>query len=128
MLLSDITFSTETMVVVTAIVTGLTGAIAYLFKMLMDNLNARLILAEENLKNMKNIAEQAITNLEIIAKYKNKEGGIPSIPMLAPVVPEHQSRVTKTQQETADTQTLRARLVAATLALSLPPRKIGEPV
>jgi hypothetical protein len=69
------------------------------------------------------IADEAVANLEASINQTREERGEPPLATLAPVVPEHSSPTTAHQREAADLATLRARLVASTLALGLPPRE-----
>jgi hypothetical protein len=78
-------------------------------------------------RSYRQIADEAVTRLEAQAAGHVAERGQPLVAILAPVVPEHQSPPTLRQQATADLQTMRARLVAATLALGQPPRAAGPP-
>lgn len=78
------------------------------------------VLAEQ--ASYQQIALEAVQNLEAVTNTARREHGEPPLVILAPVVAEHQSPTTDRQQATAEVATLRARLVAATLTLGLPPR------
>ena len=67
------------------------------------------------------MAEQADATLEHAAAANQHAIGLLGPPPLAPVLPEHSSPVTAEQRETARVATLRARLVAANLALGIAP-------
>ena len=71
----------------------------------------------------RSIANTAVENIEKAVNRLRSAEGKGDFEAVAPVVPEHSSAVTELQQETADVATLRARLVAATAAFGLEPRK-----
>lgn len=71
------------------------------------------------------MADEAVSRLE--DAVRQSAGVTPPAPPLAAVVPEHNSPVTPEQQAEADRQTMRARLVASTLALGLPAREATAP-
>jgi hypothetical protein len=84
------------------------------------------IVVDQTLKNMtdernsyKELAHEATKNLELAAAAS----GSPLPAPVAPVIPEHSSPSSQRQRDTAELQTMRARLVAATLHLGLPPRE-----
>jgi hypothetical protein len=72
------------------------------------------------------IAEEAVANLETMTNATRAAEGQPSLTVLAPVVPEHQSPTTPRQQAAADVATMRARLVAASLGLGISPKAPSE--
>lgn len=117
------------------IATALAGAVVAIFWLLLSAKDKTLELyikqsseymekQESHKKSLKEIAEEAVKMME---DKQDKQSGKTRPKKLAPVVPEHNSPVTKEQQETADLQTLRARLTAVTLAEGLPPRESGPP-
>lgn len=122
--------------IVTAIVT-VTGAIAtaaitalglYInFKLKMIELSSRLTAAESREESYKGIVKDSLTIVETLANEKLASEGKPKLVPLAAVVPEHNSPVTSEQQDMASLATIRAKLVAATLALGLPPRTPTDP-
>ena len=126
MLLADITISTEAAVAIAGIGGALISAIGMLFKMVVDNRSAELKAMEMDRNSWKEMALEGMERLDqAVAKHrKDSHRPIPEVVALAPIVPEHNSPVTPQQQETADIGTVRAKLVAATLALGLEPRKI----
>jgi hypothetical protein len=73
-------------------------------------------------ESYRQIADEAVRNLEAATNQARADRGEPPLMTLAAVVPEHNSPTTIRQQEIAAAATLRARLVAATLALGLPAR------
>jgi len=73
--------------------------------------------------SLKEIATEAVTNLELARDVKLQAEGRSKPAPVAPVIPEHNSPTTRRQRQTAELQTLRARLVAATLGLDLPARE-----
>jgi hypothetical protein len=80
-----------------------------------------LIGAQEGaIASYRAMAASAVAKLETAASQAADHAGAVLPLSLAAVVPEHNSPVTLEQQETADVATLRARLVAASLALGIP--------
>jgi len=77
-------------------------------------------------ESYRQIANEAVANLEAAARLARETRGEPPLPALAAVIPEHQSLTTAQQRDVADAATIRARLVAATLGLGLPPREPSE--
>lgn len=75
---------------------------------------------ESQKASYKEMTKEAIANLEMVVTSKGKKT---KIPLIVPVVPEHNSPISQEQLDTAEMQTARARLVAATLALDLPTRE-----
>lgn len=73
-------------------------------------------------ESYKQMAVTAIANLEEAAVVAAAARGEQAVKPLVPVVPEHSSPTTAQQKATAEIQTWRARLTAATLVLRLPPR------
>jgi Flp pilus assembly protein TadB len=121
-----------------AFVLILAGAVATVFKLLMASKDAQLAAQatqyEARLKDLdsqrksyKEIAEEAVLIVESKVNQRLDAAGHPATKVLASVVPEHSSPVSVEQQATADLQTLRARITAATLASDLPPREAGRP-
>ena len=132
MLFSDVVFSTESIVVVSALLTTLTGATVYIFKLLIKSKDDQIALKEKEAEReatanrqliTMQMANQATTNLEIVAAQYLAALGRPVVEPIVPVVPKHTSPTTKVQREEAELQTMQARITAATLALDLPARK-----
>ncbi len=81
-----------------------------------------LILQQgDDIQSYRQIADEAIANLEVAARVAVERDARVVIPPLAAVLPEHASPTTTQQRETAHIATQRARLVAANLALGMPP-------
>lgn len=97
------------------------------YKDLLKRSDDRIRELENQRKSYREIAEEAleVTEREVNTK-RVSEGKRPFVSM-ADVVPERSSPVTKEQQESADLQTVRARITAVKVALELPPRETGEP-
>lgn len=85
--------------------------------------NARLKTLQESLAGYREMASEAVANLEAAAAQARELRGQTVAPILAAVVPEHNSPVTPEQAEHAARQTLRARATASALDLGLPPRE-----
>jgi hypothetical protein len=86
---------------------------------LAEREQVRLLMGEQSsaVTSYRQMANDAVSKLEIAAaRDRATRGDAPYVP-LAPVVPEHNSPVSPGQQEAADVQTMRARLVAASLDL-----------
>lgn len=77
-------------------------------------------------ESYENMALQAITYLEIMANRERREQGTGPLPVVPPVVPEHNSPITELQQTAADMATLRARLVVVASVLNLPQRTASD--
>lgn len=89
----------------------------------------RLLMSEQQstLNSYREMTEEAITNLEMVAAQTQPAQGTTHPAPLAPVVPEHSSPTTMMQRETAHIATMRARLVAANLGLGIDPRPMPPP-
>lgn len=122
-LIADISFSTEGAVVIGALLTALSTAVVFMFRQVLAAKDERL----NEMKSYKEIAAEAIIALEAKVNEERQAAGKKDFKKLAPVVAEHSSPVTPEQQNTAELQTMRARITAATLALGLPPREAGLP-
>lgn len=120
---ADVTFTTEGMVVIGGLLATLVGAIVYLDKQRMAAKDERLA----EMKSYKEIANEAVLALEAKVNEERAAKGQNLTKIIAPVVPEHSSPVTMQQQDTADLQTIRARITAASLELGLPPREAAAP-
>lgn len=117
-MLADVTFTTETLAVVGLLLAPLLSAIGVLFYKLVAAI-------QEDRDNWKQMAGEAVGDLEKAARQHLRLTGRKPVKALAPVVPEHSSPATKSQKRAAELQTTRAHLVAAKLALGLEPRN-GE--
>lgn len=83
----------------------------------------RMATLQANHDAYREMAAEAVANLEVAAAHAREIRGEPPMVAVAPVVPEHSSPVTPDQQATASRATLRAQLVASTRDLNLPPRE-----
>lgn len=85
----------------------------------------RILIAEQAgaLTSYKEMAEEAVANLEAAGAAHSPHTPLPP---LAAVLPEHSSPTTAQQRETAEIATMRARLVAANLALGIEPEHEGD--
>ncbi len=125
MILADLVFSTEAEVVVGGLLLSLSGAIGVIFKLYVASKDRHLAGVEIERDSYRNMANEAVTNLET-AVEKFLADDIKRVPRLAPVVPEHQSPTTPQARVIADIATLRARAVAAALALGLKPPPLPQ--
>lgn len=132
-MLADVTFSTEGIVVISTLLGAVTAALGFIFRLLITNYEKAATRAEvdharerDSLKterdNWRQVGEEAVDNLQIVAR---KKGALTRVAPLAAVVAEHNSPATEEQLQTAALATTRAALVAATLALELPPRPLA---
>jgi uncharacterized protein YccT (UPF0319 family) len=126
--MTDITFSGPAIVVITALLGVLVGTIGKLHLQLMtgqrEHMEQLLAAKDEQIEAvclerdiLRKMADRAITRLEQAADANNQRLGHDSLPRLADVEAEHNSPVSQKQEDTAVLATLRARLVAAELAL-----------
>lgn len=127
MLLADVTLSTEGLLIIGTLVTALAGAVGGLFKMLMVSHERELKDVKESRQSYKAMADEATDKLVAVSVRQARSEGRTMPAALAAVVPEHSSPTTERQQDVADQQTIRAKLVAASLSLGLPAREAGEP-
>lgn len=140
MILAEITISTEAMVVVGGVCAFLASGITFLFMMLTGNRTAELASLKESYERQltsltsdrnswREMSEESVNRLDqaVAAHRKASHKPGPAVKPLAKIIPEHSSPITPQQQETADIATVRARLVAATLALGLEARKAPPP-
>ncbi len=113
MLLADVIFSPEAIGVVGVLMTALSGTVAFLFQHISkSNLREiRALVAER--ESYKGIARDALRHLEAVVNRDLAARGSPPFVAIAPVLPEHQSPASASQQEAATLATMRARLVAA---------------
>jgi len=125
--IAEVSFTTEGVVAISTLLGALAGVIVYLFRQLDSTHKERLSERTSERDSYKEMAHEALIALESRVNEKRRGVGQGPFPAVAPVVPEHNSPVSKRQQETADLQTMRARLTAATLALGLEPRTSGDP-
>jgi hypothetical protein len=123
----DVSYSTEEVLIVTGLIGGLVTALVAVHKLLIASLAAQLVAANARAENYAEMANAAIDNLEAAVNANRAAQGRGPTAIVPPVVAEHNSPVTEAQQHTADSATMRARLVAATAALGLPPRESALP-
>ncbi len=127
-MLGDVSFTTEGIVVIGGLLGALVTAVVFLFKLYDKSKDRQIndLISERN--SYREMAAEAVAAVESNVNELRTLRGQPRFVPIAPVVPEHNSPVTPAQQDTADLQTIRARLTAATLALGLPAREAGQPV
>ena len=106
------------------LVGGMVAAVPALFLALMKSHASAMAEVCAQRDVYKAIGERAIIRLEQEAVERRKRDGLPAVPALVPVEPEHSSPVSAHQWETAAQATLRARLVAA--ELGMPPMPAEE--
>ena len=121
-MLADVTFSTESLVVVTALLSTVTTGGLGLFWLLMAQMNKAVTQSENERDIWKSMAVEGARALEEFVNRDRVKKGLPKIPEIAAVVPEHQSPVTKEGRTTAEQATVRAQLTAAKLAGDLDAR------
>lgn len=115
-MLADITLSTETTVVVGALLSALVVAIGVLYRAFTVEL-----LSERD--SWRGMAKDAIEKYEQAIAAGKIKSVRQKVPDLAPVVGEHSSPLTKKQIESADMATWRARLTAAAHQAGEPARE-----
>ena len=118
-MLADITVNTETMVVVSGVVGALVTAIVFLFFMVLKGYQDALTEEKADTASWKQMAVEAMGNLENATVKIRELTGAPQPPALIAVIPERSSPPTEKQVATADIATMRARLVAANLNMGL---------
>jgi len=124
LLVAEIAISNE---VAFAVVGGLVSAIGALFWLVIARYDALIKELQSRGDSYKEMAEEAIANLEKAVNNARRKRGDKDFEVVAPIVPEHSSPTTKHQQSTADIGTMRARLVEATKVLDLPAREAAPP-
>jgi hypothetical protein len=120
-------FADITIVEAGMIIGPLAGAVVVIFRLLVVSHAAQIAAEKSRAESYREMLIEANKALEDEVNTQRRNRGQEPLPVVAAVVPEHSSPVTKEQQETADLQTERARLTALTLALGLPPRTTGPP-
>lgn len=137
MTLSDVTFSTEGIGVITVLIGGLVGALVFVFKMYVSNRDAQ-DLAKEKLrekeqaeldgfrKSYQEIAIEATKAARVIADREMVRLGKPPVAVVAQVVSESHSPSTSKQREDALVQSMRAQLAAVKISTEQPPREEPE--
>jgi hypothetical protein len=83
---------------------------------------ARSAQLQADAHDYQQMAAEAIAALRVATVQARVARGEAPVPEMAAVVPEHSSPVTIEQQAVAEKQTMRADLVASSLALGIPPR------
>jgi gas vesicle protein len=109
---------------ITTLVGAVLSAVGALFLAYRQSQAATLTEIRAQRDAYKAMADRAVARLEQEANDRRALAGLAPLPVLAPVVPAHNSPVNRQQQERADFATLQARAAAATLALddgSAPP-------
>jgi hypothetical protein len=107
-----------------ALIAGAPGVIAAMVAGYIAVIKSNLAARERSrAQSFREISHEAVAAVETVAKMTSVNPDVPLVPAIAAVVPEHNSPTTVKQVEDAELQTLRARLVAATLATGLPARK-----
>jgi len=126
-LLADISFSTEALAIIGGLGSGLVTAVIFLFKALMVAKEKQLADMTSSRESYKEMAAESIANIEVAVNRVRELNGEQKFKPLAPVVAEHRSPTGEVQKQQAELQTMRARLVAATLNLDIPPRPASRP-
>lgn len=126
MVLADVSFTTEGILVIGGLLTFLAGAIGYIFRLLMQANDALVKLAAEKsqTKSFKDMLEDAM----LILETRNAAKGIVAPKPLVAVVPQSNSPPTEEQKATAEIATAQARMTAIKLAMGLPAREVGTPI
>lgn len=126
MILADINLTTESTVAIGGLLFMLSGAIGYIFRLLMQANEAlvKLALEKSQTKSFKDMLEDAM----LILETRVVASGIVMPKSLAAVVPQANSPPTEEQKATAEVATAQARITAIKLAMGLPAREvIGAP-
>ena len=120
-----------------ALLIAVSGALTFVFKLLFNLLMAskdqQLVdkdrqLAEwkERAASFQKLAERSVQSQEEKVAQELAARGIDGVPLLAKVPASHNSPVSEAQQFSADFESLKARQVAAELALAvLPPKDVS---
>jgi len=116
-MVADVTLSTEAVVAIGALLSGLALAVSALFKMLIASKDSQLAEERTQRKAYQDIAEDAVDVLDRRATVHVEETGQPPVVPVAPVLPEHSSPVSDKQLAASEFATTRAKLTAAKLAL-----------
>lgn len=111
-----------------AAIAGLVAAIGTLFGLYAKSMNDRLAEKDAQINSYKSILQAALFAGDKAINELMVLKGLPLVTVMAPVIPEHQSPITKKQAETAHIATQRARAVAMYDKLGLEPVKVDEPV
>lgn len=124
---ADVSFSTESVVAIGALLAALASAVGYVFRLLIKAKDDQIALALEKSekKSYQQMLEEALAIIE--TRIATKLADKPGVKPLAAVVPESSSPPTPEQKSVAELQTARAKLTAAALALGVPPREAGKP-
>lgn len=145
MLIADVTFTTEGVVVITALLVAVSGALVYIYRKSesdRDREYARLLADKEReynrmiaenekdkreLENTKKayggIAQEAVKAYKDTVNNQRTKDGQPPVQIVAPVITESNSPSTAKQREDAEISTLRAQMAAVKLADGQEPRK-----
>jgi hypothetical protein len=115
-------FTTESMAVITVLLTSVTGALVVVWKLLLAAKESQIARLDADLASWKQMALESQDVLDVLRNRERVKAGKPPMPALAPVVPESSSPPTKEQIAAGEVATARARLTAATLEFGLPVR------
>ena len=105
------------------VVGGLVSALVALFWLGVKHYDAQLDDLRSQRDSYRNMAEEAVKNIEELVNADRLKKGKPPFDKLAPIVAEHSSPTTEAARDTADVGTMRARLVAANLAMGIEAEK-----
>jgi len=123
---ADVNFTAEGLAVIALLTGSLVTAVLGLHRLLIAAKDERIKDAESQRDIYLGMLREAIAIVESMAQTRARESGLKVPDPLAPVIPEHSSPASARQRQTAEMATLRARLVAASLLLGLPPRGDGD--
>lgn len=115
--IDDVTFSTSGIVIITGLLGAIAAALTAVSKLLLAAKDEQIKELREQRDSFKKVADRAVSALESEAERRQIARGESPIPMIAPVVREHNSPPTERQRIAADFETLNARQVAAKLAI-----------
>jgi len=118
-----ISLNVPTAAAVSAILLAVVGALGTVFKLLITAKEAQINEWKERYNTAQKIADQAVAMCEVLAQ---RYGAGVQVPLLAPVIPSHNSPVSEAQKFAAESEALKARLAAAMLAVSKPPPQPGD--
>lgn len=139
-MLADVSFSTEALAVIAALLGAMATTVAFLYRNLDSNWRTqaekaekafadekietekRLKALEEERDSWRQISVESVLDLQKVANRARMQTGRHPFTPMEPVVPEHNSPATDEQKATADLATVRAALVAVTKDLGLETR------
>lgn len=123
----EVTINGPTMTVIGVLMSALAGVVVLLFKLLLAAKDAQIAELTTDRNIYRQAAQDAMRVAEVATNKLRKERGLPPLPLLAAVVPEHQSPPSAKQIAVAELATLRALMVVIMAELELPPRAIEPP-